>query len=486
MVGKYTIPGKVSQAINRIEKSDIHNSSSVEGVDQDEIVEENVRNNVAKLQFAGEDEYEESYDGTFGGRFGKSDLEEDDVILEKEEEEESIVAVSEDEHLKDDYEKAEAIEETEIQMDKKDVRVEEVAGQPNNNNAEIAVEVEVESDVESWTSDEFDQTENQTTDDQREDDQIAEVFGSEAGSKSHILIVVPDTSNENADKEEETSHSRRRHRGLCMIITIVLCIMATLLGVMLGGSDENDNTENETASSSLRGAGVIDGEEMSVPSFLPSLSPSVSGPTYQFSVVSLPSDLTSSPSLEPSESSRHLSKIPSAMPSSYPSSHPSSQPSNQPSSQPSETGVPSLSHSPTWNTTSAVPSMSIPDESLSSQSPSISNIPTSQSPTFLLRDIVHPPHNPVIPCKETVEAEMAGRINGLNGKFCGFCQWKYSGFNCYQRVNYLIAKYQDTQLESRQNLINQGRCTIPEGGVDEEMQALIESQANCDKEPVRF
>ena len=108
-------------------------------------------------------------------------------------------------------------------------------------------------------------------------------------------------------------------------------------------------------------------------------------------------------------------------------------------------------------------------------------------------DIVHPPHNNVIPCKETVEAEMEGRINGLNGKFCGFCQWKYSGFNCYQRVMYLIAKYQDTQLESRQNLINQGRCAIPEGGVDEEMQALIESQVQCGndrtsrrEEPVRF
>jgi len=98
-----------------------------------------------------------------------------------------------------------------------------------------------------------------------------------------------------------------------------------------------------------------------------------------------------------------------------------------------------------------------------------------------LRELVFPSDNLAIaiPCLESIEAEMAGRLYGINGNFCGFCQWKRSSFNCYQRVSFLFRHYKVPQLTARQNLLNRDQCTVPDEGIGAGIQAMIDRQSYC-------
>jgi len=112
-----------------------------------------------------------------------------------------------------------------------------------------------------------------------------------------------------------------------------------------------------------------------------------------------------------------------------------------------------------------------------------STMPTV-SPTQPIRDVVHSPSSSVIPCRESIESDMAGRINGLSGKFCGFCQWKEAAFNCYKRVEFLVVSYDLGYVEARESLLGREQCTVPEDGVPEGIQAEIEKTAYCGNVPI--
>jgi len=164
-------------------------------------------------------------------------------------------------------------------------------------------------------------------------------------------------------------------------------------------------------------------------------------------------------------------------------------PSGQPSAQPSVSDWPTLpkSESPSVSarpSTSFVPSGTPSATSPPSSRPSSSFPPSSSltaAPNLPLRDVYLPP-NSLVPCRETIEAEMTGRVNGLSSAFCGFCTWKATGFNCYQRINYLVAKYQMTQVGARQSLLDQGHCAVPLAGSEEllQVQAQVERYAYCE------
>jgi len=89
--------------------------------------------------------------------------------------------------------------------------------------------------------------------------------------------------------------------------------------------------------------------------------------------------------------------------------------------------------------------------------------PPTRSPSEIppIRDVVFPENNSLVPCREVIESEMAGRINGLQAAFCGFCEWKNSGFFCFQRVTHLVRVYAMTQVSARQGLLDQGHCSVP-------------------------
>ncbi|KAL9182252.1 hypothetical protein ACHAXT_012904 [Thalassiosira profunda] len=136
--------------------------------------------------------------------------------------------------------------------------------------------------------------------------------------------------------------------------------------------------------------------------------------------------------------------------------------------------------------TSSVPCPS-PEALAVASTPSIvlTNKPTTQSPLPPSTNIVPPPDGGIYPCREVIEAEMAGLIIGLDCKFCGHCQWEGGpSFNCYQRVSFLYNTYQVGQLTARQNLCNQGWCQVPQGGVGPEVQAAIERASSCGPLPI--
>ena len=56
--------------------------------------------------------------------------------------------------------------------------------------------------------------------------------------------------------------------------------------------------------------------------------------------------------------------------------------------------------------------------------------------------------------------------------FCGFCQWKVSGMNCFKRVLYLREYYGNSEEQAMLNLMKQGHCK--DERTDEEMATLRE------------
>ena len=56
--------------------------------------------------------------------------------------------------------------------------------------------------------------------------------------------------------------------------------------------------------------------------------------------------------------------------------------------------------------------------------------------------------------------------------FCGFCQWKASGMNCFKRVLYLREYYGNSEEQAMLNLMEQGHCK--DERTDKEMETLRE------------
>ena len=95
-----------------------------------------------------------------------------------------------------------------------------------------------------------------------------------------------------------------------------------------------------------------------------------------------------------------------------------------------------------------------------SASPSTSPAPTSPPKLeFALPEGGDPISS--LPCQEVMEAEMLGRINGLNCAFCGFCSWDQSSFSCYQRIAHLKRVSGIGEIEGRQALCDRDECSPP-------------------------
>jgi len=108
---------------------------------------------------------------------------------------------------------------------------------------------------------------------------------------------------------------------------------------------------------------------------------------------------------------------------------------------------------------------------------------STNQPTQPPIDIVFPDTNTMVPCREVVDLEMSGRINGLDAPFCGHCEWLgVSGFTCYQRIGYLVDKYKFTQLAARQDLLNQGQCGVTVD-ISDEVMLKIENTPYCGNVP---
>ena len=107
------------------------------------------------------------------------------------------------------------------------------------------------------------------------------------------------------------------------------------------------------------------------------------------------------------------------------------------------------------------------------------------SPSHPLRDIVHD-DDVQYPCRESIESDMAGRVIGLTGSFCGFCPWKRADTNCYQRVATLVQNNDMTHVGARQSLLNKRQCTVPEDDATllEEINTQIEKIPYCGNVPV--
>lgn len=201
---------------------------------------------VGKIVFNGEeDEFEETFEGTFGG-FGTSDDangENDNVVCDTEEELGSI-----DELASFD---GEVLEDPVLHSSANEEFIEGMVLQ--------AKEVDASSTIE----DELDQMEKQPD---------------EADCKQHVdttnLTQVPsdETSeglpkpddDDDDDDEEETTDKRKKYKiwGLYALIMMLLIVIVTLMGVMLNNKDDNNNANIDA--SKLRGI-EIDAKEIFCP-----------------------------------------------------------------------------------------------------------------------------------------------------------------------------------------------------------------------------
>jgi hypothetical protein len=71
---------------------------------------------------------------------------------------------------------------------------------------------------------------------------------------------------------------------------------------------------------------------------------------------------------------------------------------------------------------------------------------------------------PLYPCRNSTDDEGGHGVDN----FCGYCKWGDTQFDCFHRVKYLVDTYGDEELTAKQNLINQGMCTIPEDMKEQE------------------
>ena len=98
-----------------------------------------------------------------------------------------------------------------------------------------------------------------------------------------------------------------------------------------------------------------------------------------------------------------------------------------------------------------------------SATPSTSTAPTTTPSLPLVEFALPKGADPISdkPCQHVMEAEMIGRVAGLNCDFCGFCRWADSVFSCYQRMAYLKRQNGVGEIEGRQALCDQDQCMPP-------------------------
>ena len=86
--------------------------------------------------------------------------------------------------------------------------------------------------------------------------------------------------------------------------------------------------------------------------------------------------------------------------------------------------------------------------------------------------------NRAVPCREAIDYEMTNRVEGLDCNFCGFCQWKDTEHNCYQRVGWLRNFHSMDWIDARQSLCDYDQCLVPEGGIDEDIELMIKKESD--------
>jgi hypothetical protein len=65
---------------------------------------------------------------------------------------------------------------------------------------------------------------------------------------------------------------------------------------------------------------------------------------------------------------------------------------------------------------------------------------------------------PVYPCRKSPEDQ--GGEEGAES-FCGYCQWRYSQFDCWTRLDYVMNTYHVTESKAKQDLITINECVLP-------------------------
>jgi len=68
------------------------------------------------------------------------------------------------------------------------------------------------------------------------------------------------------------------------------------------------------------------------------------------------------------------------------------------------------------------------------------------------------------PCRKTPEDQ--GGKEGAE-KFCGYCQWQKSDFDCFTRVTFLMSTYHITELEAMQGLMEGNHCVLPDNYMEQ-------------------
>ena len=71
---------------------------------------------------------------------------------------------------------------------------------------------------------------------------------------------------------------------------------------------------------------------------------------------------------------------------------------------------------------------------------------------------------PTYPCRKTPEDQ--GGKEGTE-KFCGYCRWQSSDFDCFTRLEYLMNHYHQTELQTMQGLLKGNQCVLPENYMEE-------------------
>ena len=71
---------------------------------------------------------------------------------------------------------------------------------------------------------------------------------------------------------------------------------------------------------------------------------------------------------------------------------------------------------------------------------------------------------PTYPCRKTPEDQ--GGKEGTE-KFCGYCQWLSSDFDCFTRLEFLMNHYHGTELQTMQDLLNGNQCVLPDNYLEE-------------------
>jgi hypothetical protein len=71
---------------------------------------------------------------------------------------------------------------------------------------------------------------------------------------------------------------------------------------------------------------------------------------------------------------------------------------------------------------------------------------------------------PVYPCRKSPEDQ--GGEEGAE-KFCGYCRWSFSQFDCWTRVDYMMKDYHDTELIAKQNLLKNNECVLPDNYIQQ-------------------